>query len=116
MLGLFYIALAAASLVVWWADPQTVCYAASCASIPGVFGRSWYLWAPIYYLISAFLAFYGKRSWSARTIIFGGVIFHTGLLVYGWVLTYSVCPLCIVFFSLEVLLALLYMVVASREK
>jgi|GEM_PF-2068644 len=115
MLGAFYIALAAASLVVWWTDPQTVCYVASCASVPGIFGRSWYLWAPIYYLISACLVFYGKRSWSAKAIIFGGVVFHAGLLVYGWVMTHSICSLCLLFFALEASLAILYMLLPPER-
>ena len=108
MPGVLFLVMAVISTLVWLNDPAAFCSADACREIPGFLGRSWYLWAALYYSIAAAVILASRRNMPVLLFLAGGVAFHAVLIAVGYALTQSVCVLCLKFFALEVCLTLLY--------
>ncbi|MCR4441901.1 MAG: hypothetical protein NUV48_07070 [Peptococcaceae bacterium] len=108
MPGVLFLVMAVISALVWFNDPAAFCSADACREIPGFLGRSWYLWAALYYSVAAAVILAARRNKLVLLFLAGGVAFHAALVVVGYALTRSVCVLCLKFFALEVCLTVLY--------
>lgn len=102
--------LAILSLGFWLVNPQSVCTARACLEIPGLFGWSWYLWGALFYALAAMLITSTREKIKVLGFLFFGVLFHAGLLVYGYVLTESICITCLKFAGMELILFMAYLV------
>ncbi|NPV89594.1 MAG: hypothetical protein HPY50_02305 [Firmicutes bacterium] len=110
MPGILFIILAVFSILIWIYDPASFCTADACQEIPGLLERSWYLWAAFYYTVAATLILALKRNRFIMLFLAGGLVFHAGLIATGYILTSSVCWLCVKFFGLETCITLIYII------
>ncbi|MDN5344542.1 MAG: hypothetical protein PWQ18_653 [Clostridia bacterium] len=107
--GLIYLLLAWGSFCLWSIGfaPYS-CPSSACSAVSYIFGRPLLLWGAAYYSFSAVLCFSGLAATKRKavlTIIYGGVAAHALLLLLAWRGTGELCPVCLKFLLVEVLLA-----------
>ncbi len=106
MVGLFYAVMSLAALAAGVMYPQ--CLSDACLKLPGIFGRSWFLWGALFYAVSAVLYLNARRKRPVMAFLAGGAAFHVALMGYGYALHGSVCSLCWKFAALDIALPALY--------
>lgn len=114
MIGPFYLLLSAAAIFFWKIDPQ-LCTTEACLSLPGLLGRSWYLWGALFYAVAGFLCLRFPKNRGTGAFLASGAVFHAGLIWYGYTITGSVCPVCWKFAVMSVLLTAAYFVLPERK-
>lgn len=113
---MLYSILALLSILFWYHDPASFCSAKACEEIPGLFGRSWYLWGAVYYAAASTLIISNKSKKFITFILLSGILFHIGLIIYGYIQTASICSYCLLFSILEVVFALVYLMSFNEEE
>lgn len=117
--GFVYLFLTAGSFLLWAVgfDPYQ-CGASSCGAVGYIFGRPLLLWGAAYYSLSAVLCFGGftaTKKKAALAIIYGGAAAHALLLFLAWRGTGELCPVCLKFLLVEVLLAVYVTIYPPRR-
>lgn len=108
LVGLFYAVMSLAALAGGFMYPA--CLSDTCAQLSGVFGRSWFLWGALFYAISAVICLTNVQP-KRHVVAFlaGGATLHTALIVYGYVVYGSICPVCWKFAVLGIMLPVIYL-------
>jgi hypothetical protein len=114
MAGLFYLLLSLATLFLWTIEPQ-LCSTEACSSLPGLLGRSWYLWGALFYAIAGILCLSLQKNRPTGAFLTAGAVFHAGLIWYVYEITGSVCPACWKFALAGALLAVSYWILPDRK-
>jgi uncharacterized membrane protein/thiol-disulfide isomerase/thioredoxin len=117
--GLIYLLLTLGSFCLWSIgfNPYS-CPSSACSAVSYIFGRSLLLWGAAYYSLSAVLCFSGltaAKKKAALAIIYGGVAAHALLLFLAWRGTGELCPVCLKFLLVEVLLAVYVTIYPPRR-
>lgn len=107
MLGLVYLILSVAALLFWRLDPQVFCTSEAC-SLPGFLGRSWYLWGALFYVIAGSLCLALRKNTKVGVFVSAGAVFHMAMIVYSYLITGTICPVCWKFAVMDALLAISY--------
>lgn len=113
MAGLFYLTASLAALF-FWKTPQ-LCTTEACLSLPGLLGRSWYLWGALFYAVAGFLCLRFPKNRGTGAFLASGAVFHAGLIRYGYAVTGGVCPICWKFAAMGTLLAVSYWALPDRK-
>lgn len=113
---MLYSLLAVLSILIWYHDPVSFCSAKACEEIPGLFGRSWYLWGAVYYAAASTLIISYRNKKAVTAFLIGGTLFHIGLITYGYAKTSSICSYCLLFSILEVVFAIAYVITFNKEE
>ena len=106
--GIAYLVLAFASAALWAADFDAYrCPAAACQEAAVLLGRPLLLWGAVYFAGGSLVCaggLFARLKPVVLGFLGGGAAVHTILLALAWNRTDSVCPVCVLFLTLEIIL------------
>ena len=114
MVSIIYFLLAVLALF-FWIFETGVCTSGGCSAVPGLLGRSWYLWGAVFYAVSAMLCSWSRKNITVGVFISTGALFHVLLIAYGYQISGEICSVCWKFSAVDALLALMYWFMPEKE-
>jgi glutaredoxin len=91
------------------------CTSGGCSTVPGLLGRSWYLWGAVFYAVAAMLCSWFKKHIAIGTYLLVGALFHVLLVVYGYQVSGEICSVCWKFSAVDSLLVLVYWFMPKKK-